>query len=56
VGIGAAGAVNAALLAAQIIGRHDPAIDAALRRYKDSLAEGVDKKNRALQERLKSRS
>lgn len=55
VGIGPAGAVNAALLAAQIIGRHDAEVDRAVRKYKDGLAEGVEKKNRALQEKLTRR-
>jgi phosphoribosylaminoimidazole carboxylase PurE protein len=52
VGIGQAGAKNAALLAAQIIGRHDPEVDAAIARYKEALAEQVDQKNQALRERL----
>ncbi|MFH0981056.1 MAG: 5-(carboxyamino)imidazole ribonucleotide mutase [Planctomycetota bacterium] len=53
VGIGEAGARNAALLAAQIIARRDPEIDAAVRRFKETLVEGVEKKNRALQTRLR---
>lgn len=53
VGIGEAGARNAALLAAQIIGRHDSEVDAAVRRFKETLAEGVEKKNRALQAKLR---
>ena len=52
VGIGQAGAKNAALLAAQIIGRHDPEVDAAIARHKERLAEQVDQKNQALRERL----
>ena len=52
VGIGEAGAKNAALLAAQIIARHDGPLDAAVKRYKEQLAEGVERKNQALQARL----
>jgi phosphoribosylaminoimidazole carboxylase PurE protein len=52
VGIGEAGAKNAALLAAQIIARHDAPLDAAVKRYKEQLAEGVEQKNQALQARL----
>ena len=55
VGIGEAGARNAALLAAQIIGSHDPDVAAAVRRFKETLAEGVEKKNHALQEKLRKR-
>ncbi|MCP4592771.1 MAG: 5-(carboxyamino)imidazole ribonucleotide mutase [bacterium] len=55
VGIGEAGAKNAALLAAQIIGRHDPQIDANVRRFKEGLVEGVERKSLALQEKLKAR-
>ncbi len=52
VGIGQAGAQNAALLAAQIIARRDPAVDEAIARFKNSLAEQVEQKNRSLRERL----
>jgi len=52
VGIGSAGARNAALLAAQIIGVHTPEVAAALEQHKNTLAEGVEKKNQALRERL----
>jgi phosphoribosylaminoimidazole carboxylase PurE protein len=52
VGIGEAGAKNAALLAAQILARHDAPLDAAVKRYKEQLAEGVERKNQALQARL----
>ena len=52
VGIGQAGAKNAALLAAQIIARHDPEVDAAIARFKASLAAQVDQKNEALRARL----
>ena len=55
VGIGEAGAKNAALLAAQIIGSHDPDVAAAVRRFKETLAEAVEKKNHALQEKLRKR-
>ena len=55
VGIGEAGAKNAALLAAQIIGGHDPEVDAAVRRFKETLTKGVEKKNRALQDKLQRR-
>lgn len=54
VGIGLPGARNAAVLAAQIIGRHDAAVDSALKRFKEQLVEGVDKKNADLQARLQS--
>ena len=39
--IGKAGAVNAALLAAQILGGHDPAIRENLRRYRDARTRAV---------------
>ena len=55
VGIGEAGARNAALLAAQIIGSRDPGAAAAVRRFKETLAEGVEKKNQALQKELRKR-
>jgi len=55
VGIGEAGARNAALLAAQIIGRKDPALAAAVLRFKETLAEGVHTKNQALQAKLGTR-
>ena len=54
VGIGVPGARNAAVLAAQIIGRHDSAVDSALKRFKEQLVEGVEKKNADLQARLQS--
>ena len=53
VGIGEAGARNAALLAAQIIGRRDPELAASVRRFKEKLADAVQKRNRALQDRLR---
>jgi phosphoribosylaminoimidazole carboxylase PurE protein len=52
VGIGAAGARNAALLAAQIIGRQDPAVRQAVHRFKEAQAKEVEAKSRALQEKL----
>lgn len=52
VGIGSAGAKNAALLAGQIIARHDPEVDQAIVRFKEALAEGVERKNQALRQRL----
>ena len=52
VGIGSAGAKNAALLAGQIIARHDPEVDQAIVRFKEALAEGVELKNQALRQRL----
>ncbi len=52
VGIGQAGAKNAARLAAQIIARHDYKVDAAVARFKASLAADVDRKNEALRARL----
>ena len=52
VGIGQAGARNAALLAAQIIARHDPEVDKAIARFKDAQADQVERKNQALRQRL----
>jgi phosphoribosylaminoimidazole carboxylase PurE protein len=52
VGIGSAGARNAALLAAQIIARHDSQVEAALRRFRDELARSVERKSQALRQRL----
>lgn len=52
VGIGKVGARNAAVLAAQILALHDPALDEALKKFKRKQAETVDKKNQALRERL----
>ncbi len=53
-GIGAAGAKNAAILAVQIIARKDEKLAAALRRFKETQAKAVEAKNRALQEKLGS--
>jgi len=52
VGIGEAGATNAAILAAQIIAAHDADVRSALERFKSSQADAVTAKNAALQERL----
>lgn len=51
VSIGDAGAKNAALLAVQIIARHDEKLATAYRRFKTEQAEKVEAKNRALQEK-----
>ena len=48
------GAVNAAILAVQIIARKDEKLAAALRRFKETQAKAVEAKNRALQEKLGS--
>ena len=53
-GIGDAGAKNAALFALQIIARKDEKLAAALRDFKQKQAEGVEAKNRAVQEKLGS--
>ncbi len=50
--IGDAGATNAAVFAAQILGTSEPAIREKVRAYKASLAEKVAEKNRMLQDRL----
>jgi phosphoribosylamine--glycine ligase len=52
VGIGSAGAQNAAILAAQIIALHDERLRSALDEHKAKLVEGVEAKNKSLQERL----
>ena len=39
--VGVDAAVNAAVLAAQIVGTGDPEVQAALWRFKDDLAEGL---------------
>jgi 5-(carboxyamino)imidazole ribonucleotide mutase len=39
--VGVESSVNAAVLAAQIIGVSDPEVQAALWRFKDDLAEGL---------------
>ena len=53
VGIGKAGATNAAILAAQIIAAHDADVRTAIESFKTEQAAGVDTKNAALQERLR---
>ncbi len=52
VGIGKPGARNAAILAAQILALLDPKLDVALKKYKRSQAETVDKNNQVLRERI----
>jgi phosphoribosylcarboxyaminoimidazole (NCAIR) mutase len=47
-GIGKAGAANAALLAAQILARSDPALADRLRDYRKSLADRVEERDREL--------
>ncbi len=54
VAIGAAGAKNAAFLAAQMLGLADPALSERLRAERDKGAEAVLAKDRALQRRLES--
>ena len=54
VGIGDAGAKNAALLAVQIIARKDEKLAAALRTFKADQAGGVEAKNQALQKKIGS--
>jgi 5-(carboxyamino)imidazole ribonucleotide mutase len=50
--VGKAGARNAGLLAARIIGRKDPAVAARVREQRERLAREVDAKDAALQARL----
>jgi len=52
VSVGEAGAKNAALLAVQIIARHDEKLAAAYRQFKTEQAEKVEARNRALKEKL----
>jgi len=47
-GIGKSGAANAALLAAQILARSDPALADRLRDYRKSLADRVEERDREL--------
>ncbi|AJE04211.1 5-(carboxyamino)imidazole ribonucleotide mutase [Geobacter pickeringii] len=49
--IGKAGAKNAGLLAVQIIALGEPALSARLHGYKEAMAEEVEAKDRALQQR-----
>ena len=55
VGIGPAGARNAALLAIQIIALHDEGLYAAYREFKTKQAQAVEEKNHALTQQLASR-
>ncbi len=48
------GSENAALLAVQILGGAYPELREKMRQYKLQMAENVEKKNQALQERLKA--
>lgn len=52
VSVGEAGAKNAALLALQIIARHDEKLAAAYRTFKADQARMVEAKNRALHEKM----
>ncbi len=52
VSVGEAGAINGALLAIQIIARHDEKLAAAYLSFKADQAKHVEAKNRALQERI----
>jgi len=54
VGIGPAGARNAALLAIQIIALHDDKLHSAYREFKSKQAKSVEEKNRALTKQLAS--
>jgi 5-(carboxyamino)imidazole ribonucleotide mutase len=56
VAIGKAGATNAGILAAQIIGLSDSAVAAKLKQHKEKLAQGVEEKSRKLQESRSSSS
>jgi phosphoribosylaminoimidazole carboxylase PurE protein len=47
-GIGTVGASNAAVLAAQILARHDPDLAHRLKEYKKQLAEKVEERDREL--------
>ena len=53
VSVGAAGAKNAALLAVQIIARHNEKLADRYRSFKADQAKGVEAKNKALQERAR---
>lgn len=50
--IGTAGAKNAAILAAQILGTCDPAVEARLEKFKEDMAGQVEKKAEALKGNL----
>ena len=47
--IGKAGAKNAAILAAQILARKDPAVADRLRQYKQAMAAGVEESSRKIE-------
>jgi phosphoribosylamine--glycine ligase len=51
-GIGKAGATNAAILAAQILARSDATLSLALKEYKKSMAERVEEQDRELKKAL----
>jgi len=53
VAIGKAGATNAGVLAAQIIGLKDTAVAGKLKQHKEKLAKGVEEKSRKLRESRK---
>jgi phosphoribosylaminoimidazole carboxylase PurE protein len=52
VAIGAPGAENAAILAAQILALQDKRLAARLQRFKDEMGSKVEEKNRRLQEKI----
>ena len=54
VSVGQAGAKNAALLAVQIIARHDEKLATAYRKFKADQAGKVDARNKALKEKIDS--
>ena len=54
VSVGEAGAKNAALLAVQILARHDARLAEAYRKFKSDQAAAVEKRNAALQQTMKS--
>jgi len=53
-GIGKAGASNAAVLAAQILARNDPDLSIRLREYKKQLADRVEERDRELKKSRKA--
>lgn len=53
VAVGKPGARNAALLAIQILSVSDEALEGKLEKYKDSMAESCQEKNKKLQEKIK---
>jgi 5-(carboxyamino)imidazole ribonucleotide mutase len=54
VSVGEAGAKNAALLAVQILARHDARLAEAYRKFKADQAAAVEKRNAALQQSIKA--